>query len=365
MESLASSGLQRPYFRDKPSRVPLKKNILLTGGNGFIGSHTIIELFKNNIYKNYNIIVIDNLVNSSKKNIKLIKKIIYPNDYIFYKGTILDKLFLEKIFTNHHIYAVIHLAALKYTNESVKYPLLYYQSNISGTINLLNVMNNYNVKNLVFASSLRVYDGLKSPLNENNKAGDGIITPYGQTKYFMEEILKRLTDWNIFILRIFNVVGALEDGSFADNFNRNQISKMQFLVNVAKNTYYKENNSKYKYVKIYGDDYNTRNGTYIKDFIDVSDVARANIMCLDKFKKGACIINIGSGKGTSIMELIKIFENILKIKIPYKILNRNEVNFEEYYCNINKAKKILNWVPTKNIIDICKDLSNAIINKKL
>ena len=343
----------------------MKKNILITGGNGFIGSHIIFELFKDKKYNNYNIIVIDNLVNSSKKNIKLVKKLIYPNDYIFYKGDILDTKLLNKIFKNHNIYAVIHLAALRYTNESVQYPLLYYQSNISSTINLLNVMNDYNVKNLVFASSIRVYDGLESPLSENNKVGDKIITPYGQTKYFIEEILKRLTDWNIFILRIFNVVGALKDGSFGDNFNKIQLSKMQFLVNVAKNTYYQENNPKYKYVKIYGDDYNTKNGTYIKDFIDVSDVARANIMCLDKFKKGACIINIGSGKGISIMELIKIFENILKIKIPYKILSRDEVDFEKYYCNINKAKKILNWEPTKNIIDICKDLSKSIINKKL
>ena len=340
----------------------MKKNILITGGNGFIGSHIIVELFKDKKYNNYNIIVIDNLIHSYKKNIKLIKKIIYPNDYIFYKGDILNKKLLNEIFKTHNIYAVIHLAALKFTNESIKIPLLYYKNNISGTINLLNIMDTYNVKNLVFASTVRVYDGLKSPLTENNQVGYGIITPYGQSKYFVEEILKKLKNWNIFILRIFNVVGRLDNGLLGDNFNGEQISKMEFLVNVAKNIYNKENNPKYKYVYIYGNDYNTPNGTYVKDYIDVSDVARANILCLDKFKKGTCIINIGSGKGISIIELIKIFENILQIKIPYKILNRDEVDFEKYYCNINKAKKILNWCPKKNIYDICNDLSKYIIN---
>jgi len=335
----------------------MKKNILLTGGNGYIGSHIIIELLKND---NYNVIVLDNLVNSKKKNIKQVKKIIYPKDYIFYKGTILDKKILEKIFTNHNIYAVIHLAALKSVNDSIQYPLLYYNNNISGTLNLLEVMEKYNVKNFIFSSSATVYGNAKSPLTEDSQVGVGITNPYGRSKYLIEEILKDLKNWNIFLLRYFNPVGAHESGLIGDDPNGIPNNLLPFLLRVAKNNYYKENNPDYEYLNIFGNDYDTRDGTCIRDFIHVVDLANAHISCLDKFKTGYDIINIGTGEGTTVMEFINAFKNTLQIDIPYKILNRRNGDISECYCTNDKALKVLKWKPIKTINDICKDSWNFI-----
>jgi UDP-glucose 4-epimerase len=360
------------------SNNPLKKNILLTGGNGYIGSHTIIEILKNN---DYNIIVIDNLSNSKENNLKSIKQIIYPLDYIFYEGDILDKNLLEKIFKIHNIYAVIHFAALKSVNDSIKDPILYYENNVSGTLNLLNVMKEYNVKNLIFSSSCTVYGNSISPFTENSIVGVGITNPYGRSKYLIEEILKDLIDWNIFILRYFNPVGAHESGLIGDDPNGIPTNLLPFLLRVAKNNYFKENNFDYEYLKIFGNDYDTYDGTCIRDFIHVVDLANAHFLCLNKFsrfdridvkdqednncKKGINIINIGTGKGTSIMEFVNIFKNTLSIDVPYKILNRREGDVKESYCNNNKAIEILKWNPTKNITDICKDSWNFIIKNKI
>ena len=336
----------------------MKKDILLTGGNGYIGSHIIIELLKND---NYNVIVLDNLVNSNEKTIQLIKTLIYPNeDYIFYQGTILDKELLEKIFTNHNIYAVIHLAALKSVNDSIQYPLLYYKNNISGTLTLLEVMEKYNVKQLIFSSSATVYGNAKSPLTEDSPVGVGITNPYGKSKYLIEEILKDLKDWNIFILRYFNPVGAHESGLIGDDPNGIPSNLLPFLLRVAKNNYYKENNPEYEYLNIFGNNYNTRDGTCIRDFIHVVDLANAHISCLDKFKIGCDIINIGTGEGTTVMEFINAFKNTLQIDIPYKILNRRNGDITECYCNNNKALKILKWKSKKTINDICIDSWNFI-----
>ena len=336
----------------------LKKTILLTGGNGYIGSHTIIEILKNS---DYNVIVIDNLINSNIYTIDLVKKIIYPKDYIFYEGSILDKEFLINIFKNHNIYAVIHFAALKAVNESIQYPLKYYQNNISGTLILLEVMENFNVKNLIFSSSATVYGNENSPLTENSNVGIGITNPYGRSKYLIEEILKDLKDWNIFILRYFNPVGAHESGLIGDNPNGIPNNLMPFLLRVAKNNYYKEKIPEYEYLKIFGNDYNTRDGTCIRDFIHVVDLANAHVSCLDKFKLGINIINIGTGTGTTIMEFINTFKNNLNINIPYKILERRNGDVMESYCNNDKAVNELGWNSQKNINDICSDSWNFII----
>ncbi len=258
----------------------MSKNILLTGGNGFIGSHTIVEILKDN---KYNVIVIDNLANSNINNIDLVKKIVYPREYTFYEGNILDKSLLENIFKTHEIYAVIHFAALKAVNESILNPLLYYKNNISGTLTLLEVMEKFNVKNLIFSSSATVYGNEKSPLTENSKVGVGITNPYGKSKFIIEEILKDLTNWNIFILRYFNPVGAHESGLIGDDPNGVPSNLMPFLLRVAKNNYYQENNTQYEYLNIFGNDYNTRDGTCIRDFIHIVDLANAHVSCLDKF----------------------------------------------------------------------------------
>jgi UDP-glucose 4-epimerase len=339
----------------------MKKNILLTGGNGYIGSHTIVEILKNN---NYNVIVIDNLVNSKKKNINLLKKIIYPKDYIFYKGNISNKKFLENIFENNKIYAVIHFAALKAVNESIQNPLLYYKNNISGTLILLEIMEKYNVKNLIFSSSATVYGNSLSPFTENSKVGEGITNPYGKSKYLIEEILKDLKDWNIFILRYFNPVGSHESGLIGDDPTGIPNNLMPFLLRVAKNNYFNEKNPEYEYLKIFGNDYDTRDGTCIRDFIHVVDLANAHSACLDKFKKGINIINIGTGKGTTVLELINTFKNTLNIDIPYKVLQRREGDIQESYCDNDKAIKELKWYPKKDINNICNDSWNFILNSK-
>jgi UDP-glucose 4-epimerase len=337
----------------------MKKNILLTGGNGYIGSHTIIQILKNN---DYNVIVVDNLINSCKNNIELIKKIIYPKDFIFYEGNILDKDLLENIFEKNDIYAVIHFAALKSVGESIKNPLYYYKNNISGTLQLLEVMEKYNVKNLIFSSSATVYGNEKSPLTEHSKVGSGITNPYGKSKYLIEEILKDLKDWNIFILRYFNPVGAHESGLIGDNPNGIPSNLLPFLLRVAKNNYNNENNSDYEYLKIFGDDYDTRDGTCIRDFIHVLDLADAHCVCLDKFRSGLNIINIGTGKGTTVMEFINAFKDKLNIIIPYKILERRDGDIQESYCDNTKASMVLGWTAKKTINDICKDSWNFIIN---
>lgn len=337
----------------------MQKTILLTGGNGYIGSHTVIEILKNN---DYNVIVVDNLINSNVNNIDLIKKIIYPKDFIFYEGNILDKDLLEDIFEKHNIYAVIHFAALKAVSESINNPLYYYKNNISGTLQLLEVMEKFNVKNLIFSSSATVYGNEKSPLTEYSKVGSGITNPYGRSKYLIEEILRDLKDWNIFILRYFNPVGAHESGLIGDNPNGIPSNLLPFLLRVAKNNYYDEKNSDYEYLKIFGNNYDTRDGTCIRDFIHVLDLADAHISCLDKFDSGLNIINIGTGKGTTVMEFINAFKDKLNIDIPYKILDRRDGDVEKSYCNNDRAYEVLGWSAQKTINDICKDSWNFIIN---
>jgi UDP-glucose 4-epimerase len=338
----------------------MSKNILLTGGNGYIGSHTVVEILKN---EDYNVIIIDNLINSNINNINLIKKIVYPKDFIFYQGDILNTSFLEDIFEKHQIYAVIHFAALKAVNESIEKPLLYYKNNISGTLELLRTMEKFNVKNLIFSSSATVYGAEKSPMTETTITGKGVTNPYGRSKYLIEEMLKDLKDWNIFILRYFNPVGAHESGLIGDNPNGIPNNLLPFLLRVAKNNYFNEKKIEYEYLKVFGDDYDTRDGTCIRDFIHVVDLANAHIACLDKFD-GINIINVGTGKGTTVMEFINAFKDGLNVEIPYKILERREGDVVESYCNNEKAKEVLRWNAIKNINDICKDSWNYVLNNK-
>jgi UDP-glucose 4-epimerase len=338
----------------------MSKNILLTGGNGYIGSHTVVEILKN---EDYNVIIIDNLINSNINNINLIKKIVYPKDFIFYQGDILNTQFLEDIFEKHQIYAVIHFAALKAVNESIEKPLLYYKNNISGTLELLRTMEKFNVKNLIFSSSATVYGAEKSPMTETTITGKGITNPYGRSKYLIEEMLKDLKDWNIFILRYFNPVGAHESGLIGDNPNGIPNNLLPFLLRVAKNNYFNEKKSEYEYLKVFGDDYETRDGTCIRDFIHVVDLANAHIACLDKFD-GINIINVGTGKGTTVMEFINAFKDGLNVEIPYKILQRREGDVVESYCNNEKAREILGWNALKDINDICKDSWNYVLKNK-
>jgi UDP-glucose 4-epimerase len=324
------------------------KNILITGGFGYIGSHTVVELLQ----ENYNVIIIDNLCNS-KMNVSIKIKHITKNDtFKTYIGDILDYELLDKIFLNENIDAVIHFAGLKAVGESVSNPIKYYENNVSGTVHLLKVMEKYNVKNLIFSSSATVYGNNKPPFTESNITGLNITNPYGRSKYLIEEILKDLKDWNIFCLRYFNPIGSHKSGIMGDDPNGIPNNLMPYILRVA--------NKQYTHLNIYGNDYNTIDGTGVRDYIHVVDLAKAHVKALDKFSKGFNIVNLGTGKGTSVLELIHIFEKVNNVKIPYIVCNRRDGDIDVCYCDTTKSKEILDWTAELTIEDMCKDSWNFI-----
>lgn len=258
----------------------IMKYILITGGLGFIGSHTVCELYANN--HNFNVIILDNSCNSSIQQIELINKIIYPNKIIFIEGSILDSHLLDNIFKSYDILAVIHFAALKSVSESINEPLLYYSNNVCGTINLLNLMNKYNIHNFIFSSSATVYGNQKSPIVESDTTGQNITNPYGKSKFIVEEILKDLHEWNICILRYFNPIGAHSSGLIGENPNGIPNNLMPYILNVCRNTYFNLNESIYEHIKVYGVNYDTIDGSGVRDYIHVVDLANAHIKALYK-----------------------------------------------------------------------------------
>ena len=376
-------------------------NILITGGLGYIGSHTIVELNKNenninennktennktkncqtanNKSENYNLIVIDNLSNSSSDIINNIEKLISPNKLIFFRGDILNTQLLIHIFTTYNIDAVIHFASLKSVGQSVDNPLLYHYNNVGGTINLLTVMENFNVRNLIFSSSATVYGaqqspftkdyvsgcgGLYPPFTEDLSTGNDITNPYGKTKFIIEEMLKDLKNWNIIILRYFNPIGAHESGLIGENPIGIPNNLMPYILNVGK---YNKTNANYDHLKVFGNDYDTVDGTCIRDYIHVVDLAKAHVKSLEKLLHNDLIniniYNLGSGKGTSVLELINTFQLVNNVEIPYKIYPKRQGDISQSYCVADKAYKELNWKTEKTIEDMCKDSWNFINTK--
>ena len=342
------------------------KTILVTGGCGFIGSHTVCELYK----ANYDVIIVDNFINSNKSVIKSIESIINKK-LVVYEFDILDKEKLRKIFNNHNIDGVIHFAALKSVPESIKEPLKYYKNNITATLILLEVMREYNCKKLIFSSSATVYGNSISPLSEISNTGIGITNPYGQTKYMMEKILedysKSNKEINITILRYFNPVGAHSSGLIGENPNNIPSNLMPYILKVS----YQNNKNifidkRYKELKIFGNNYQTIDKTCIRDYIHVVDLAEGHISALNNNKEGLNIYNLGTGKGTSVLELIKTFEEVNNVKVPYSYSDRREGDLEKVYCMAYKAEKELNWKPRLTLEDMCKDAWNYMVkdNKK-
>lgn len=320
--------------------------VLVTGGLGYIGSHIVVELLD----KNEDVIVIDNLSNSSKKVLEQIKEI-NPKPVKFYQGDILDKKILDKIFKENNIDSVIHLAGLKSVNESINKPLYYYDNNVNGTINLLDSMNENGVKKLIFSSSATVYGNSKNyPITEEEPKGE-IFSPYGKTKDVIEEILKDLytsdNKWNITILRYFNPIGAHSSGLIGENPKGIPNNLFPYLTQVAVGNL--------DFLNVFGNDYNTPDGTGIRDYIHVVDLAKGHLKALDNLNNGLKIYNLGTGKGTSVLEVIEAFEKSNNIKIDYKIKPRREGDIEVSYCDASKALKELNWKAEKNIEDMCKD----------
>lgn len=337
-------------------------NILITGGLGYIGSHIIVELGK----LNYNIDIIDNCINSDIETFDIINTILVNNNYEgnikLYNYDLLNKNNLDKLFQNNNYIAVIHLAGFKSITESINEPLKYYNNNLTGTINLLQIMNKYNCYNLIFSSSASVYGIDNKGTSETNTLGIGITNPYSRSKYFIEEILKDLCIsnqlWNIISLRYYNPIGAHSGGLLGDNPKSKFTNLMPYISNVLLN--------KTKTLYIYGNDYNTKDGTCIRDYIHIEDLAIAHIQSLQYIlnnNKGFKSYNVGIGKGYSVLEIINMMELVSNKKIQYEFVNRRLGDIDEIYANSSLIQKELSWNPKYDLYDMCLSHFNYLQKK--
>lgn len=331
-------------------------NILLTGGLGFIGSHTVVEL----VNSNYNVTIIDNLSNSKISVLQNIYKLCDKNKITFHNGDILNNDDLNKVFIN--IDTVIHFAAYKSVTESIKKSLQYYNNNISGLINILHKCKEFNVNKFIFSSSATVYGSSESPLSENSITGIGITSPYGKTKYFSEIILqdycKSNKNFNVISLRYFNPVGAHKSGLIGEDPNDIPNNLMPFILKVAKKNNLPNNlDNLYNSLSIFGNNYETNDGTCERDFIHVVDLAKAHVKACNKIGKfnNYETFNIGTGNPISVLQLVNSFIKINNIKLPFQFKKKREGDNPKIYCNCSKAFKMLNWKSIYKIDDICKD----------
>ena len=333
------------------------KKILVTGGAGYIGSHTCVELLN----EGNEIIIIDNFSNSKKDALDSIKKIT-GKDFKFYNIDYLDRKALEKVFEENDIDAVLNFAGYKAVGESVEKPLDYYINNVSGALVLLDTMKKYNVKKFVFSSSATVYGNpSRIPIDEECEVG-GTTNPYGTTKLFIEHILEDLyksdNSWDIAILRYFNPIGAHESGLIGEDPNGIPNNLMPYVSKVAI--------GELKELSVFGNDYNTPDGTGVRDYIHVVDLAKGHLLALNKLnkeKKGLYIYNLGTGKGYSVLDLVKTFEKVNNLKVPYKIAPRRAGDIASCYSNPKKARDELGFVAEKNLDDMCRDTWNYQTNK--
>lgn len=325
--------------------------ILVTGGCGYIGSHTVVDLLN----KNMEVIVVDNLINSKKKTLENIKKITNKS-VTFYQVDLTNLNDLEKIFQREKIDAVIHFAGYKAVGESVLEPLKYYHNNLIGTINLLNLMEKYQVYKLVFSSSATVYGNpSKLPIKEDFPLQ--VTNPYGRTKLMIEEILKDLykanKNFDITILRYFNPIGAHPKGLLGEDPNGIPNNLMPYIVKVA--------TKKLPVLNIFGNDYNTIDGTGVRDYIHVCDLSYGHVLALLNSKKGLKIYNLGTGFGTSVLELVNVFQKVNNINIPINITKRREGDIDACYASTSLAKKELGFTPKYTLEDMCLSSYNFAI----
>ena len=329
-------------------------SILVTGGTGFIGSHTVVELLNTG----REVVVIDNFSNSKPDVLEKIKKIT-GKDFKFYEIDYLNKEELEKVFEENKIEAVMNFAGYKAVGESVEKPIEYYTNNVTGALILLDTMRKYEVKKFIFSSSATVYgEPEKMPITEECKTGE-TTNPYGTTKLFIEQILKDIyksdPTWDICILRYFNPVGAHKSGLLGENPQGIPNNLMPYIARVA--------NGELKELSVFGNDYPTKDGTGVRDYIHVVDLAIGHIKALEKLEKekqGLYIYNLGTGKGYSVLEMIKAYERATGKKVPYKIVARREGDIAECYADPSKAKKELNWEATRTLEEMCLDSDNGV-----
>jgi len=333
------------------------KTVLVTGGAGFIGSHTCVELLENG----YSIVVMDNFVNSSMGAVEAIRKIT-GKDFPFYECDMLDEEAFEKIFAENSIDAVIHFAGLKAVGESVAKPLEYYHNNLTGTLILLKLMRKYHVKQFVFSSSATVYGSENPvPFKEDMKIG-GTTNPYGTTKVMIEQILQDVCvadqEMQVALLRYFNPIGAHPSGLIGENPNGIPNNLMPYIARVAAGDL--------PCLSVYGDDYDTPDGTGVRDYIHVCDLATGHIKALEKLDsiKGAEIYNLGTGCGSSVLEVVHAFEKASGRKVPYKITPRRAGDIATCYADVSRAKEEMHWQAKYNLDDMCRDSWNFIQHTK-
>lgn len=328
--------------------------ILVTGGTGYIGSHTCVELLNNG----HEVIIIDNLYNSKKEVISKIEEIT-GKSVKFYEGNVVSKETLRSIFRENDIDAVMHFAGLKAVGESVKIPITYYRNNIDSTLSLVEVMNEFNCKNLVFSSSATIYGEQNEKAYVETMSRKEPTSPYGKTKAMIEQILEDLSisdpEWKITLLRYFNPIGAHKSGLIGEDPNGIPNNLMPYILKVAV--------GELPLLTIFGDDYNTPDGTCIRDYIHVVDLAKGHIKALEHAydsKPGVYIYNLGSGKGVSVKEIVTAFERVNNLKLNYKFGPRREGDLPGFYADATKALKELNWKTEETLESMCKDSYNFI-----
>ena len=321
--------------------------ILVTGGAGYIGSHTVLELLS----QGDDVIVVDNLSNSSQESLRRVEALTGKAP-VFYEIDLLDQTALATPFQNHHIDAVIHFAGLKAVGESVEIPLKYYQNNLSGTLNLLGEMKTYGVKRLVFSSSATVYgDPSSVPITEDFPVS--ATNPYGRSKLIIEEMLADLAlsdaQWDISILRYFNPVGAHSSGQIGEDPNGIPNNLMPYISQVAV--------GKLEKLSVYGNDYETRDGTGVRDYIHVVDLAQGHLKALDHLmtQPGLVTVNLGTGQGYSVLEMVKAFESASGQTVAYEIVHRRTGDIAACYADTQKAFEVLGWKAAKGLKEMCDD----------
>ena len=331
--------------------------ILVTGGTGYIGSHTVVELINNG----YDVVIVDNFSNSKPDVLSRLKQIT-GKDIKFYELDVCDKDKLRKVFDDEEIGAVIHFAGYKAVGESVSKPLMYYRNNIDSTLSLLEVMSEYGVKNIVFSSSATVYGNPDVlPIKENSKLST--TNPYGTTKLYIEGILKDLyisdNEWSIAVLRYFNPVGAHKSGLIGENPNGIPNNLMPYIVKVAM--------GELPYLNIFGNDYDTLDGTGVRDYIHITDLANGHIKAVDYVlkNKGIDYYNLGTGHGYSVLEMVNTFKEVNKIDVPYKIAARRDGDIATCYADTEYAYKRLGWKAERDLSEMVLSAYNYVKENKV
>ncbi len=323
-------------------------NVLVTGGAGYIGSHTCVELLE----RGYGVIVADNLVNSSAKSLERVQQIT-GKSLDFYEIDVRDRAALDRIFEKHDINCAIHFAGLKAVGESVSMPLEYYDNNLNSTITLCRAMKDHGVKNIVFSSSATVYSGdNEMPLRESSHTGM-CTNPYGWTKYMSEQILRDTAfadeEWSIALLRYFNPIGAHSSGLIGEDPRGIPNNLMPFISQVAV--------GRRDHLNVFGNDYDTHDGTGVRDYIHVVDLARGHVCAIEYMQKhkGENVFNLGTGMGYSVLDMVKAFERVTGIKIPYEIVARRPGDLATVYSCPDKSAELLGWKAQYNLDDMCRD----------